>query len=233
MAAVYGAFFGILRSQKGYYRIMAQEEEQAAVRRIMEADLRGLMVLPFPSLVGILDTLAGQEFSQMDFVTSRDPFAGLEEEVAPGDICEVGYRLVQDRDEESHERFVLLRRQDSRAVAPLNEGGREIILSRDILIFDVFYLQPEDVSGQNTGLGTGSNSAHFPPGDASRWHKEWQEEGLPEAVCVGIVFAGSDEEAEDFVQDKSMEIDYDVRLVVPVSVTGPYPKRETSDSASE
>jgi hypothetical protein len=91
-------------------------------------------------LIGKTEDRDGRRMDRIDFTTLTH--MALTELGPSTDLCEVGYRVVED--EEQEEILVLMRRDDSSPDEDLAEGGRMQELTRNILEFKITY---EDSGG--------------------------------------------------------------------------------------
>jgi prepilin-type N-terminal cleavage/methylation domain-containing protein len=96
------------------------------------------------------------------------------------EIVEVGYRLVPDTEAEYGDKYILIRRQDDTPDDNPEEGGGEIILSRDVISLDVVFL--------NNALS-----------ESTSWSASSLSDGIPSAVRLTLVLSTMPDQEETFV----------------------------------
>jgi type II secretion system protein J len=115
---------------------------------LMTRDLQSALTeLQVPSettrlgLIGKTEDRDGRRMDRIDFTTLTH--MALTEQGPSTDLCEVGYMVVKD--EEQEDVLVLMRRDDASPDEDLTEGGAVQELARDILEFKITY---EDSQGE-------------------------------------------------------------------------------------
>jgi type II secretion system protein J len=162
MAAIYSAYVSNVEAIQ-----IARENGQVhqtarIVLDLMTKDLQSALTeTGVPSettslgLIGKTEERDGRRMDRIDFTTLTH--MALTEQGPNTDLCEVGYRVVTD--EEQEDMLVLVRRDDSSPDEDLTEGGSVEELARNIVEFKITY---EDSGGEerdNWGTeGTGETS---------------------------------------------------------------------------
>ncbi len=111
---------------------------------------------------------------RLDFASTG--VLSMDESLGP-EIVEVGYRLEPGVD--GRKQQVLIRRQDDTPDEEPSEGGSEIILTKDLVSLEVFYLDQE-----------GEEKTEWSSGD---------DQELPAAVRIKIVLSTIEDQDEVFV----------------------------------
>jgi type II secretion system protein J len=148
MAAIYSAYVSNVEAIQIARENGEVQQTARIVLDLMTKDIQSALVeIEAPSettllgLIGKSEERDGRRMDRIDLTTLTH--VALTDQGPSTDLCEVGYRVVQDEEEENV--MVLMRRDDSSPDEDLTEGGSVQELARNILEFKITY---EDSSGE-------------------------------------------------------------------------------------
>jgi len=175
MTAVYTVFTAQDRALRGVSEAREVYTQGALILDRLTRDLTGTWLPGQPRLgPGLVYRFQGAA-DRLDFITT----AKLSQDQLPGpDLVEVGY-LVAPPEEDRPNRYRLIRRQDDTPDDQPDQGGREIVLTQDLIALELTYGDPD---GQLKDAWEASTSSE-----------------LPRSVRIKIVLADAAGREETFV----------------------------------